>query len=529
MFMSSSGVIARSCSATLVGVEAHLVEVEVSVGPGLPGIHIVGLGDAAIAESKERVKTASQNSGLEWPRTKIIVSLSPASLRKHGAQCDVAICLAIQSALDKDNDYMAWILADSLVMGEVSLDGTLRPVKGILPALVAAREAGLTRAVVPHTCATQATLIDGIDVLCASTLMDVYLWARGIAKLPSVHESAAELCASVDAAERIPDFADIAGNSAVKHAAEVAAAGGHHMMMLGPPGAGKSLLAQALPGIMPPLTPGARLEATMVHSSINAEQQPLMVPPFVAPHYSVTQAGLIGGGSGNPRPGAVSLAHRGVLFIDEVSEVPAKVLDCLRQPLESGHIRLMRSQSTYELPARFQLLMAANPCACGAEEPQSCRCSVRQRAKYLSNLTGPLRDRVDIVILVSAQAGVLLADQEESSASIRERVSEARRRAMQRWTQVPEGYKPFETNAEAPGTLLRKHYPATKEAMQIIAHLLRSGTLSQRGVDRTLRLAWTLFDLRCATEGTSGNPSCPDVEEVMRALDLHSEEVLDDE
>lgn len=482
----------RTRTVALDGVTARPVTVEANIGPGLPGIHLVGLGDTAVSESKDRVRTAVANSRLPWPRTKIIVSMSPASLRKSGSHFDLPTALSVLAA-----GAPAPRLRDAVVVGELGLDGSVREVPGVLPALLAARTHGFTHAVIPPGNAAEATLVDDLTVLTAPSLTAAWAWATGEGELPvAVGDGGAGHVGQYS----VPDFADLAGQREARFAAEVAAAGGHHMLLIGPPGSGKSMIAARLPGILPPLTPAESLEATAVHS-VAGNGRVVRRAPFIDPHHSVTRAALLGGGPGTARPGAVSLAHHGVLFLDEVSEVPAAILDGLRTPLEDGEVRLLRAQREVVFPARFQLVLAANPCRCAAEDPARCRCRSHERAGYLRNLSGPMRDRLDITARTSA-AGVLVGE-EESSEVIAGRVTAARERAMARFGCV---------NAATDPHLLRREYPADDVGMALLGSLLATGDITQRGVDRALKLAWTLADLEGAGQ--------PTLDHVHRAAEL---------
>jgi len=483
----------RAHTIALDGVVARPVTVEANIGPGLPGIHLVGLGDTSVSESKDRVRTAVANSRLPWPKTKIVVSMSPASLRKSGSHFDLPTALAVLAA-----GMPAPRLRQALVVGELGLDGSVRAVPGVLPALLAARTHGFSHAVIPPGNADEATLIEGLTVLTAESLHDAWAWATGDGEL-----AVARGGGGVDK-RSVPDFADLAGQPEARFAAEVAAAGGHHMLLLGPPGSGKSMIAARLPGILPPLTPAQSLEATAVHS-VAGNGQVMRRAPFIDPHHSVTRAALLGGGPGIARPGAVSLAHHGVLFLDEVSEVPAAILDGLRTPLEDGQVRLMRSQREVVFPARFQLVLAANPCRCAAEDPAQCRCGSHERARYLSNLSGPMRDRIDIVARTTSIGR--LAGDEEPSAAIADRVGQARERARARFGCI---------NAAMDPHRLRREHPADEVGMSMLGSMLGAGEITQRGVDRTLKMAWTLADLDGATQ--------PDIDHVARAAHLRGDE-----
>ncbi|MDY6050141.1 MAG: YifB family Mg chelatase-like AAA ATPase [Corynebacterium sp.] len=500
--------LSRSYSVAFTGINAHLVTVEANVGAGLPGTYIVGLADKSVAESRDRIKIATLNSGFQWPKAKTLVSLSPAALRKSGSHFDVAMAVAILAAGGGLSHPINDTLATTVFLGELGLDGALKPVRGVLPALMEAQRVGLTRAVIPLANSGEAGLISGMRVFGATTLAEVIAFACGEVSLPEC--SGQHLDTSTRPGAK--DFADVVGQPEARFAAEVAAAGGHHFLMIGPPGSGKSMVATRLPSILPPLTHDEILEATTVHSVAGRTYGgPVTQAPFVAPHYSVTRAALLGGGSGIPRPGAVSLAHHGVLFLDEVSEVSAATLDGLRTPLELGHVRLIRANGDVYFPASFQLVMAANPCRCGAEITEQCRCSVDARNRYLTNLSGPLRDRLDLIVRTRAKGARLKTEVQESSQVIRERVCAARQRARWRWEKA--GLE-VQKNAEIPGAILRREYPANDEAMAYLEVFLGEGAISQRGVDRTLKLAWTLADVDGADRPTLGH--------VAQAVELHS-------
>lgn len=486
----------KTYAATVTGVEASIVVVEANISAGLPGTHIVGLADTAIGESRERIRSAVNHAGLVWPKTKVVVSLSPASLRKSGAHFDLAIALAVLAAAAKDPEAHIR-LSSTLVLGELGLDGSLRPVAGLLPILLAARANGLHTVVIPEGNAAEAALVDAPRVLVARNLPEVFAWVQGLGDLDPVDY------VNESAGESLLDMADVAGQKEAKFGLEVAAAGGHHMMLLGPPGSGKSMLAARLPSLLPPLTIQQCIEATTVHSVVGRSfAGPVRRAPFVAPHHSVTRAALLGGGSGNPKPGAVSLAHHGVLFLDEVSEISASILDGLRTPLEVGCVRLVRARREVRFPAQFQLILAANPCRCGAEEASKCKCAASQRARYLNNVSGPLRDRLDVFSRTHSR-GAVLRDAAENSASIAERVSAARGRAMHRFGCVNGAMNPH---------ILRRKYPADDAAMAYLTAVLGDGKVSQRGVDRALKVAWTLCDLAGKKQ--------PDLDDVAQALEL---------
>jgi len=494
--------LASTRSATLEGIGAHVVTVEANIGPGLPGIHMVGLGDAAVRESRDRIRTAVANSTLPWPRTKIMVSLSPAHLPKAGSHFDLPVALAVIAGSDPRAQRR---LGRCMVLGELGLGGGLRRVEGVLPMLLAAPPT-VDWVVVPEENAAEAALLGSERILVARTLLEAWNWLLGIVDLPRAS------AAPVPPVPAAPDFADIAGQAPERHALEVAAAGGHHVMMVGPPGSGKSMLAERLPSILPPLSPREMIEATAIHSVSGAAHRRVVARrPFVAPHPSLSQAALIGGGSGMPRPGAVSQAHHGILFLDEASEIRAGVLDSLRIPLETAEVRLTRSRREVVYPADFQLVMAANTCKCGAPAPAECRCRAHERAAHLRNISGPLRDRIDIWLATGTHDPVVSPIDAEPSSSIAERVREARERAAYRWAGTGQ---PAPVTARIDPTLIRRDYPAADDAMALIGAYLSDGTITQRGVDRVLKLSWTLADLEGAGR--------PDLDHVARAVELRS-------
>lgn len=473
-------------TATLTGVTGLLVSVEAAVSRGLPGVYVVGLGDAAVSEAKVRIKAAFEHCQLPWPRTKVVVSLGPAHVRKHGSHFDLAMAMAIMAAQNTTLTLTRRLIATAWI-GELGLDGTLRPVPGAVGLVAAAQGCGVNTAVIPAENAAEAAVIEGMDIRIARTLHECVQFAAGVVDLPVVSPA--------QSGEPAPslDMADVVGQDTAKKAAEIAAAGGHHMFMSGPPGSGKSLIAARLPTLLPALDGPARRETTMVHSLVgNTGFRPLSQPPFYAPHHTVTRVDLVGGGVGVPKPGAVSLAHNGVLFLDEVSEVPAAVLDCLRIPLESREVVFMRGHQEITYPARFQLVMASNQCHCGAASQSECRCTGAQRLRYLSNVSGPLWDRIGLVVHTDSGGSLLHSGNEESSAVIAQRVAAARERATFRWGRL--GLE-ARVNADVPGTVLRRRCPPDESAMRQLEHSLKRGRVSHRGVDRTLRIAWTLADL----------------------------------
>jgi magnesium chelatase family protein len=490
----------RAFSVAVRGLEGQIVEIEADITSGLPGVHLVGLPDTALQESRDRVRAAITNCGRDWPMARLTLALSPATLPKMGSVYDLALAAAVISAHGKKE----WVrLEKTLLLGELALDGRVRPVKGVLPAVLTAQREGWPAVVVPVDNLREASLIDGIEVLGARTLGQLLAWFSGKAQLDGrVQTSTTE--ADVDT-----DLADVVGQSHARFAVEVAAAGAHHLTLTGPPGVGKTMLAQRLPGLLPELTHGESLEVTAIHSvaGLLLGDTPLITrPPFVAPHHTSSVAALVGGGSGMARPGAVSRAHRGVLFLDEYAEVGNSALEALRTPLEDGEIRLARRDGVARYPARFQLVLAANPCPCASPDPHDCICTSAEKRRYLTKLSGPLLDRVDLrVFMHRERAEAFATEVGESTAAVRERVRAAREAAAQRWKEHG-----IRTNAEVSGVLLRRRYRLDKDAMAPLKTALDRGLLSIRGVDRTLRVAWTLADLAGRTS--------PKVDEVKTAL-----------
>ena len=462
------------------------IEIQGNIGQGLPGFTISGSVDSSLREAKDRVRAAIVNSGFKFPEMKVTVALAPAEIRKEGSGFDLGMALSVLIAGEQAEGER---IAGTVFLGELALDGRVRPVRGVLPLLLAARDAGFVRAVVPAANAREAALVDGLEIGAARSLGQVVSWLAGSTVLDGPPDG------DGGCAPPIPDMADVVGQAQARHALEVAAAGGHHVLMTGPPGIGKTMLASRLPGILPPLQPGESLEVTAIHSvagTLPAHRPLITVAPFIAPHHSVSMTALLGGGTGMARPGAVSRAHRGVLFLDECAEVGPKVLDGLRQPLEEGRVTILRRDGGATFPARFLLLLAANPCPCAPANDVDCVCSSVVRRRYLGKLSGPLMDRIDIRVHMEPPGStMLLSAQGEPTARIAERVERARRRARERWR--AQGWL---TNSEVPGSALRRDHPLDREALAPIERCLRDGRVTARGADRALRLAWTVCDLR---------------------------------
>lgn len=505
---------ARTCSVALVGVEGVVVEVQADLEPGVAAFTLVGLPDKSLVESRDRVRAAVVNSGAEWPQKKLTVGLSPASVPKGGSGFDLAVACAVLGAAERVDPRA---IADLVLLGELGLDGRVRPVRGVLPAVLAAAEAGYQQVVVPERTAGEASLVPGVSVLGVRSLRQLIAVlndepvpeeepdgdGRPGALLAGLVVPGAGpgtgLPADPDRADgSLPDLADVAGQHGARTALEVAAAGRHHLLLQGPPGAGKTMLAERLPSVLPPLTRKESLEITAVHSvaGILPPGEPLVrTPPYCAPHHSATMQSLVGGGQGVPRPGAVSLAHRGVLFLDEAPEFSGKALDALRQPLESGHVIVARSAGVVRLPARFLLVLAANPCPCGRHtlHGAGCDCPPALIRRYQARLSGPLLDRVDLRVEVEPVSRADLLGQGargEPSASVAARVGEARDRAAARLSGTP-----WRANSEVPGHELRTRWHTAPGALAAAERDMERGLLTARGMDRVLRVAWTVADL----------------------------------
>ena len=482
--------LATSWSVALVGMEAHLVRIEADLAQGIPGLSITGLPDAALNEARDRIRAAIVNSGEHWPTTKrITLGLSPASLPKKGTGFDLALAAALLAA---DGIVPANRVERSVLLGELGLDGSVRGVPGVLAALLTLEHDSRTVYVAAANLA-EARLVPGLTSVGVESLRHLIQLLKG-----QPCEEVVPSSPTRDAEVPAGDFLDVAGQPVGRLACEVAAAGGHNLLMIGPPGCGKTLLAERMPTILPGLTPSESLEVTAIHSVAGQLPPDVLIrrPPFQAPHHGSTPVSVVGGGSGLARPGAASLAHRGVLFLDEAPEFMRGVLDALRQPLEHGYVKISRVNGTATYPARFALLLAANPCPC-ARTASDCTCPPDRRRQYLGRISGPVLDRMDITVALPAiSRSDIMDDREcESSAVIAARVAIARERAARRLAGTP-----YRTNADVQPTILMQRWPLRRAVLRQVGRAMDQGLLTARGFGRVQRLAWTLADLHEAEE-----------------------------
>jgi magnesium chelatase family protein len=484
--------LATALSATLVGLQAHLVRVEVEGRRGPAFFELVGLAEASVRESRVRVKSALAQLGVHLGECQIVVNLAPADVRKTGSGFDLAIAAAALGALGA---VPREGLDDTLFVGELSLEGTVQPLRGVLPQLLGARSRGVPRAIVPRANAAEAALVDGIDVRTVGSLRELKEALAGHAELPvavSVAASEPPLAASAD------DLADVRGQGSARRALEIAAAGGHNLLMIGPPGAGKTMLARRLSGLLPPLSNEEALEVTAIHSVaglLSASRGLSRARPFRAPHHTVSEIGLVGGGDG-PRPGEVSLAHRGVLFLDELAEFRRSALEALRQPLEDGVVTISRAHAKATFPARLLLVCAMNPCPCGwmGDGSGRCPCSIERVRAYRAKMSGPLLDRIDVhVVLPPVEVTALQGPARgETSAVVRTRVEQARARQSAR---CEGGEASAMTNASLAPRDLERVAALCSEGTRILAAAVDRLALSARAYGKVLRVARTIADL----------------------------------
>lgn len=491
-----STLVCRAASVSLTGLEGEIVTVEAAVSQQLPGMAIIGLPDAALAEAKQRVRTATAQAGLQLADRFITVNLSPASLPKHGSGFDLAIALA---ALAASRKLPASRLDGIAHLGELSLSGGLRRPAGLLSAVIAARRHGFSRVMVPGDSADEAALVPGIKVIAVEGIAHAVAWYRGERGALDLRR-AVVLPGPGSRPEVVRDLSEVVGQPESVEALVVAAAGKHHVSMVGPPGAGKTLLATGLPSILPELDDDEALEASSI-ASLGGDPLTSLVrrPPFESPHHTASSASIVGGGTGNEvRPGAITRACHGVLFIDEAPEFNRSVLDALRQPLETGRVEIHRARVRATMPARVQLVLAANPCPCGnagaPETEAKCRCTPHLRHSYMQRISGPLADRIDLRLSLARVSRVLRDDQpggRQDSRALRARVERARRVAAKRLRGTP-----WRVNSEVPGSWLRSSDARLERTeTQVLDRALERGSITLRGYDRVLRMAWSIADL----------------------------------
>lgn len=542
--------IGNATSIGLIGLKAFTIQLQAFISGNMPNFSIIGLPDTSLSEARERVKSAHFALHCKWPEGRVTVNLSPASMPKSGASYDLAIAASILSA----EKYIPLTeLENTVILGEVNLDGTVLPIQGILPIALYAKKMHFKRMIIPQENLPEAQLVDGIESIGIHHILDLVTQLHGslseeslklIEEDPaykhmqvlerngnynneedynsSIHEESTSPL-QIEPKYEIGDMSEVIGQEHTKWALQVAAAGGHHVMMIGPPGSGKTMLASRIPSIMCPLNEQEQLEVASIRSLCGTLPYYGIsnIPPFEAPHHTASAASLIGGGTGVAKPGIITRAHCGVLFMDEAPEFSPRVLQTLREPLESGHIAISRSKGTTLYPAKFQLVIAANPCPCGYAygNGERCTCKERERARYFSRLSGPILDRIDIQMDVPPVERIIISNHHQDNAqnsvkntylnskTMRGNVIEARKIARDRF--IKQGW---DCNAQASGTWLRKY--TSQQAVGLINRALEKHQLSLRGADRALRLAWTLADL-------SGHTS-PDMTDMAQAISLRT-------
>ena len=475
----------------MLGIDGYVVRIEADSSPGSPIFSIIGLPDRALNEARDRVRAAIFNSGFSYPAGKLLVNLSPADVRKEGPSFDLPIALALLG-IDEQVDRLA--LQSFATLGELALDGALRPVNGILPMVLGARNAGFTKLIVPQNNAEEAALVEGIELYAVDSLQSAVAVVLGNGARWRTRTTQPQVAPREEFF--YGDFADVRGQSGGKRALEIAAAGGHNVLFVGPPGCGKTMLARRLPSILPPMTPGEAIEVTKIYSVaglLGAQTGIVQARPFRFPHHTISQTALVGGGSA-VKPGEISLAHHGVLFLDELPEFTRSAIEVMRQPLEEGVVTIARASGTFTYPARFMLVASMNPCPCGYRGTRSaeCRCDDATVAKYVAKLSGPLLDRIDLQIEIARVPfdDMVRSEQAERSAAIRDRVIAARQLQRERFAGTP-----ITCNAEIPGSAVKTYCRLDVKAMELLAHASARKQFSARALDRIARAARTIADL----------------------------------